>query len=147
MNAFEILINDHRAVEKLFEKIGNSGKSALKTRERLFEKLREELELHTQVEERIFYPEIQKLPGAKELVPDALEEHAEVKQMLRQIAKLSPDQHEWSDRIEELKQAVQHHVKDEEHEMFPAAREEMDEQRAEDLGRRIRQMKKQKASA
>lgn len=114
--------------------------------EQLFAKLREELELHTEIEERLFYPEMKKHPGTKELVGEALEEHGEVKRLLKELAKLSPGEGRWSDMIEELDHAVQHHVREEEEQMIPAARKEISESRANELGWQIEEMK-QKASA
>jgi hemerythrin-like domain-containing protein len=147
MDALQLLIKDHRAVEETFEKIGKAGTTAEKTRERLFEKLRQELELRTQIEEKIFYTEMKRHAATKGLIGEALEEHAEVKQMLLEIRKLSPRSDEWSDRILELKEAGQHHVDEEESKIFPAARNALDEDRLEELGRRMQQMKKEKAAA
>ncbi|HJU17701.1 MAG TPA: hemerythrin domain-containing protein [Stellaceae bacterium] len=146
MDLYQMLIQDHREVDSLFEKIEKSGKGASKTREQLFDKLRQELELHTQVEERIVYPDFKKHEGTREFIGEALEEHGEVKKMLQQLSKMEPGEAEWSTRIEELKQAVQHHVRDEEQKIFPAARKEIGKQEADDLARRVQEMK-QKASA
>lgn len=112
----------------------------------MFGKLGEELELHTEIEERLFYPEMKKHPGTKELVGEALEEHGEVKRLLKELAQLSPREERWSDMIEELDRAVPHHVREEEEQMFPAARKEISESRTNELGRQIEGMK-QKASA
>ena len=146
MDAFQLLSKDHQAVNEVFEKIGRAGKTAGKTRHQLFEKLRQELEIHTQIEEKIFYPEMKKHAGTKDLVGHALEEHDEVKQMLRDLAKLDPQSEEWTDMMLELKEAVQEHVEEEESKMFPAARRELDEARLQELGKRMQEMK-QKASA
>jgi hemerythrin-like domain-containing protein len=119
--------------------IGNNGNS-YSTR------LREELELHTDIEERLLYPEMKRHPETKQLAGEALEEHGEVKRLLKELAKLSPVEERWSDMIEELDHAVQHHVREEEEQMFPAARKEVSEGRANELGRQIEEMK-QKAGA
>ena len=147
MDAFQLLVKDHRSVDEIFEKIGRAGTTAEKTRHQLFEKLRGELELHSQIEEKIFYPEMKKHAATKGFIGEALEEHAEVKQMLREIRKLSPRSDEWTARILELKEAVQQHVEEEESKIFPAARNALDEDRLQELGRRMQQMKKEKAAA
>ena len=146
MDAYQILMKDHRNVEALFEKIEKTDDGQHKEREQLFGKLREELELHTEIEERLFYPEMKKYPGTEELVGEALEEHGEVKRLLKELAKLSPSEERWSDMIEKLDHAVQHHVREEEEQMFPAARKAIGESRADELGRQIEEMK-QKAGA
>lgn len=146
MDLYQMLIKDHRTVDELFEKIEKSGESANKTRQQLFEKLRQELELHTQVEEKIVYPDFQKHSGVKQFIGEAVEEHGEVKKMLTQLGRMEPGAADWSKRIAELKAAVQHHVKEEEQQMFPAARKEVRQEEADDLARRVQEMK-QKATA
>jgi|SRR5579884_1878289 len=146
MDLYQMLIQDHRTVNDLFEKIEKSGARAGKTRQQLFEKLRAELELHTQVEERIVYPDFKKHTGTKEFMGEALEEHAEVKRMLKELGGMEPTAADWSARIEDLKKAVQHHVREEEQKVFPAARKEIGDDEANDLARRVQEMK-QKATA
>ena len=146
MDAYQILMKDHRKVEDLFEQIEQTEDRARGDRQQLFQKLREELELHTEVEERLVYPEMKKHPGTREFAEEALEEHAEVKRLLKEIGELSPDDERWPDMIEELDHAVQHHVREEEEQMFPAARREISESRASELGRQIEEMKENVAA-
>ena len=145
MEAFELLSNDHRSVEKLFAQIEKTDNRGANDREQLFQKLRQELELHTQMEEKIFYPEMKKHKGTKELVEEALEEHGEVKQMLQEIGRLSAEDDQWSEMINELKMSVQHHVQEEEQRMFPAARKALDQSRIDELGRQLQEMKQNNA--
>src|SRR5262249_45661773 len=118
MDAFDILSKDHRTVEQLFARIEKTDNRATNNREQIFQNLREEFELHTQIEEKIFYPEMTKHTATKDLVGEALDEHEEVKQMLREIGKLSAEDEQWSEMVNELKMAVQHHTR-EEGQMFP----------------------------
>jgi iron-sulfur cluster repair protein YtfE (RIC family) len=143
MDLYQMLIQDHRTVDDLFDRIEKSGERAEKTRQQLFDKLRQELELHTQLEERIVYPDFKKHSAVKEFIGEALEEHAEVKKMLREIGRMEPSAAEWSAKIKDLKEAVQHHVHEEEHEIFPTARKEISREEADDLARRVQQMKQQ----
>jgi hemerythrin superfamily protein len=146
MDAIEALSKDHRAVYQLFEQIEKTDNRGVQNRTQLFQELRRELELHTQVEETIFYPEMKKYEATRNLVGEALDEHGEVKQMLQQIGRLSAEDEQWSELINELKLAVQHHVREEEGQIFPAARKELDQTRIDELGQQIQQVK-QKASA
>lgn len=146
MDLYQMLIKDHREVDDLFEKIEKSGEKAYKTKQQLFDKLRQELELHTQVEERIVYPDFQKHAGVKGFIGEALEEHGEVKKMLRELSRMEAGTADWPARIAELKKAVQHHVKEEEQQVFPAARKELGRDEADDLARRVQEMK-EKATA
>jgi hemerythrin-like domain-containing protein len=142
VDAFQHLSEDHRAVERLFEKIEKADSRRAEHREQLFQRLREGLELHAQIEEKIFYPEMKKYTGTNELVGEALEEHGEVKLMLQEIGHLSAEDDQWSEMVNELKLAIQHHVREEENQLFPAAREEIDKSRLDELGAQIREMKR-----
>jgi hemerythrin superfamily protein len=141
MDLFQILSKDHRAVEQIFERIEKVDNRDGAHREQMFHQIRQELELHTQIEEKLFYPELKRHDGTKKLVADALEEHAEVKQMLQEIGTLSVEDDQWSEMINELKMAVRHHVHEEEGQIFPAARQELDQSRIDEIGRQIEEMK------
>src|SRR5206468_12383998 len=141
MDLFELLSQDHREVDELFEKIEKTDNRGARRREQLFQELREELERHTRLEEGIFYPELKGHCDTKELVDEALVEHGEIKQMLREIGRLSAEDDQWSEMVNELKMAVQHHVREEEERTFPAARQELHPGRIDGLGRQTEQMK------
>lgn len=146
MDPYKLLMNDHRSVEHLFERLAKTRDQDAELREELFDSLREELEIHTTIEEQLFYPEMRKHAATKELVGDALKEHSEVKEMLRKLDKLPVAEEAWLGKVDELKRMVQHHVSDEEDKMFPAAQREVPEQRAQELGRQLHEMK-EKATA
>jgi hypothetical protein len=100
------------------------------------------LELHTELEEQIFYPEVEKLAVTKALVADAHQHHAEVKHLLQEAARFSVRDRERSELIREVKLAVQEHVREEEDEIFPAARKRLEPHRIDDLTREVEAMKK-----
>ncbi len=100
------------------------------------------MEVHTVVEESLFYPEMEKYPAIKEAIAEAFDEHAEFEQTLQQISDVPTDKADW---IKQLEGVVQEHVRKEEDKMFPAARKELDESRAEELGRQIIEIKQQKS--
>jgi iron-sulfur cluster repair protein YtfE (RIC family) len=145
MDVYQILMQDHRTVEQIFIEIEQTDDREVERREQLFGKLRTSLEAHTVVEENLFYPEIDKYPAIKELVSEAFDEHAEFEQTLQQISELPTDKADWREMIKELEEVVQEHVHKEEDKMFPAARKELDESRAEELGRQILEMKREKS--
>src|SRR5215813_11156967 len=145
MDALQILAKDHRAVDQLFDQIEKTDNREANRRGQLYRKLRNELELHTELEEELFYPALKEHNDTKALASEALEEHSEVKQMLNEIDNLSAEDDQWSEMINELKMAVQHHMREEEHQLFPAARVRLDEARISELGRKIQEMR-EKAS-
>ena len=146
MDVYQTLLQDHRTIQKIFDEIERSNVSEVEHREQLFGNLREELETHVILEEIIFYPEIDKFPIAGELVDVAFDEHAEFDAILQEISELPVAKADWLERISELKDMVQQHIVNEENRLFPAARKELDDCRAEELGRQIEELK-QKESA
>ena len=141
MDVYQVLMQDHRIVEELFSEIEKSDDREVERREQLFARLRKEFEDHSVVEENIFYPSIEKLLGTKEFVEQSFEEHAGIEAILQEISEMRTNKGDWLEKINELKDVVQRHVHREENKMFPAARKELDESRAEELGRQIPQMK------
>jgi len=141
MDVYQVLMKDHRIVDELFREIEKSDDREVKGREQLFARLRKELEDHTLIEEDIFYPWIEKLPGTKELVEQSFEEHAEFEAILQEVSEMRTNKNDWLEKISELKDVAQRHVRRQEEMMFPAARKELDERLAEELGRQILEMK------
>jgi iron-sulfur cluster repair protein YtfE (RIC family) len=100
MDVYQILMQDHSAVERIFTQIEQTDDRAVKRRERLFGKLRVALEDHTVLEENLFYPEIDKYPAIKELLADAYDEHAEFEEILQEISEVPTNNAEWLERIQ-----------------------------------------------
>src|SRR5262249_3578431 len=127
----------------IFSDIEKTTAAEVRRREQLFADLRKGLETYNVVEENIFYPEIESLSATRELVGDAFDEHAEIDAILQEIAELPTDKDEWPERIPELKVFVKEPARKEKARISPAARNPPDEARAEELGRRIEEMKQQ----
>src|SRR5688572_19228138 len=114
MDIYAYLKKDHRLVKGLMEKTMASSNAS--EREELFDEIREELELHSETEEKTFYKAI-KEKGPKYLQEKeghAVEEHDEIRNLLRDLGKISVDSDEWLILFGELKHAVEHHVHEEE---------------------------------
>ena len=120
-NATQLLRQDHKKVKALFDKF-EQGKAADAKRRFAMQSMNE-LEVHAQVEEEIFYPAVKKAIEARELVDEAKKEHQEAKSLIRQLKKAGDqDEGEGGDfeaKFSELMKAIQHHVEEEEGEMFP----------------------------
>jgi iron-sulfur cluster repair protein YtfE (RIC family) len=141
MNAFELLKQDHDKVAGIFEKLEPTTERALKTREELFAQLKGELDVHTEVEEQIFYPAIKDAEETHEITLEAYEEHNVVKTLLAELDAEPKDTEEWKAKLTVLKENVEHHVEEEEGEMFPKARKVLDKETAEELGTRMEEAK------
>lgn len=138
MNAIELLKQDHNKVSQLFQKVKGSEESE---HEDLFEKIKEELEVHTHIEETCFYPKIKEEPELEDIVLEGIEEHHQAKVFLRELSALTDDSRKFEPKLQVLMESVEHHVQEEEGEMFPKIMELFDEQVLEELGREMEKEK------
>jgi len=133
MNAIELLKADHKVVDGLFQKVEATEESEHPA---LFEKIKAELEVHAHIEEAIFYPKLIE-DGDKDLADltkEGIEEHHEVKMFLREITALADESDKFEPKLTVLMENVQHHVQEEEGEMFQMVEEQFDESILEELG-------------
>jgi hemerythrin superfamily protein len=122
MDAIRLLEASHRKVETLFQQIKLKQTSQPQEAKANFDELYQELSIHTIIEEQVFYPALTKYEGFHDLLEDAFKEHAEARLALSEIAALKPSSNEWRTRLEKLEKEINHHVKDEEEDLFPRAR-------------------------
>lgn len=147
MNAFELLKKDHEKVSGLFKQLEETTERAVKTREELFAKLKEELDIHARIEETIFYPAIKEAKETHEITLEAIEEHNVVRQLLGELESLSVSDETWTAKLTVLKENVEHHVEEEEGEMFKDARKVLSTEEVEELGARMESAKQEQKSA
>jgi hemerythrin superfamily protein len=143
MNAFQLLKEDHQKVSGLFQQIEPTTERAEKTRTELFARLHEELDIHAQIEEKVLYPAIKQAAETREIVLEGFEEHHVVKMLLKELASMPVDTEQWTAKMKVLKENVEHHVEEEEGEMFQKARQVLSEDEINSLGERMEQMKQQ----
>jgi hemerythrin superfamily protein len=139
MDAIELLISDHRKVDGLFQQFERGGNT--QEFEQLFMQLKEELTVHAEIEEKIFYPAVRSNQDTAGLVEEAYQEHATVKQLLQQIATLDNTSTEWGQQMTQVMRDVQHHVQEEESELFPKVRQHFNQDQLQQLGQQLQQMK------
>ena len=139
MNALKVLEQDHQKVKGLFQELGRA--SDQNKRKELFDKIDTELEIHAYIEETVFYPAIEQHEELSEMVAEALEEHQEAKALLEELEEMGPESHEFGSTVQELMEGVEHHVQEEEGEMFPKVREVFDEDELEQLGQELESAK------
>lgn len=145
-NAINVLKEDHRKVRELFAKFGDTSKGAHKTRERLFTDLMTELEIHTQIEEEIFYPALRdaaKNDDQRRLYFEATEEHHLVDLILPEAEAAREDEDVFAAKITVLREVVNHHLKEEEEEMFPLVQKLSDDDQLDELGQALRTRKEE----
>jgi hemerythrin superfamily protein len=147
MNAFTVLKSDHKKVAGILEKIDSTTERGVKTREELFTQLKTELDVHARIEETIFYPVLKKADETRDITLEALEEHRLVKQLLGELETMGKDDEQWTAKFTVLKENVEHHVEEEEGEMFPKARKVLSDEEAETLGTRMEAAKNKELKA
>ena len=141
MDPFNLLKTDHRKVADLFTQMERaSGKKKLD----VFAQIKMELELHTQIEEKIFYPALEKPEETHDLTLEAYEEHDVVKRLLRELGRAKSADEEWEAKAKVLQENVEHHVEEEENELFPKASSALSREEIEKLGDRLATEKERK---
>ncbi len=146
MNAIELLKNDHDVVDKLFQKVDATEESE---HPKIFEKIKAELDVHTHIEETIFYPVLIE-EGDKELADltkEGIEEHRQAKMFLREMANLADESDKFEPKLTVLMEDIKHHVMEEEGEMFKMVKEQFSEERLEELGKELEAEKKKSKAA
>jgi hemerythrin-like domain-containing protein len=142
MDAFQLLKEDHRKVEQLFSELESAtGKAKLD----VFKQIKTELELHTHIEEKIFYPALEEPEETHDLALEAYEEHAVVKTLLKELGRARTANDEWEAQAKVLQENVEHHVEEEENELFKKADSALSEEELEDLTERMIAEKSRKA--
>lgn len=147
MNAFELLKADHKKVSGIFEKLDATTERGVKTREELFTQLKTELDIHAQIEEQILYPVLKEAKETQEITLEAYEEHGVIKTLLGELEALPKDDEMWGAKLTVLKENVEHHVEEEEGEMFKDARKVLSAEQIEALGNKLQAAKEQKKAA
>ena len=149
MNVFELLKQDHQKVSGIFQQIeaAGAGDAAAGQRTQLFAQLKQELDLHAHVEETILYPALKQSAETRSITMEAYEEHQEVKDLLAEIEQTPVDDEEWEALVAELKESVEHHVEEEEGEMFAQARDVLTQEQIDEISQRIEAAKQQQKGA
>lgn len=119
-DATSLLRADHKLVSQLFASYERARSPSKK--QQLVDQICMELTVHAQVEEEIFYPAVKQALKDKELVPEAMVEHATLKALIAQVEGIEPDGEMFDARLQVLSEYVKHHVKEEQDEMFPKAK-------------------------
>jgi hemerythrin-like domain-containing protein len=146
MDAIALLKRDHQTVRQLLKKLESSAENGRAESAALLRQIENELTVHTQIEEEIFYPAFRDaVDGKKEekLYYEALEEHHVVDLIMPEIKNTSRNSEEFPAKAKVLKDIVEHHAEEEESEMFPKARKAMGAAALRELGQRLQERKQQ----
>ncbi len=134
MDAIELLKDDHDKVDRLFQKVKATEEGEHLA---LFEKIKEELDAHTHIEEKIFYPKLREEEELKDIVLEGIEEHHQAKMFLRELSSLTDDSEKFEPKLKVLMEDITHHVQEEEGEMFPKVKKVFDAATLQELGKQM----------
>jgi len=116
---------------ELFAKLADTSESAVKTRERLFSELKEELELLAGLEEQHLFPVLRKHKESKDLVAEAISNNKETRKLLAELERTPKESGEFASKVAELRKAFQRHVRDERNELLPAVLKALSDEEAQ----------------
>ena len=134
MDALRLLKEDHDTIKKIMSHIESTTERGVKTREEFFTKMKGQLEVHEAIEEEILYPALKEHPKAKDLVLEAYEEHNVVDMVMAEIVDTPFDDETWGAKFTVLKENLEHHIEEEESEMFDQCRHVFDPDELQELG-------------
>ncbi len=139
-NAINLLQEDHERVRKLFSELEDTEPAEPEHRRELLDELEREIKIHSMIEEEIFYPAFKVAAEDTEdvrLFYEAAEEHHVVDMILPEVRDADPATPVFDARAKVLRETVEHHVDEEENDMFPTARELMSEDQLQELGNQL----------
>jgi len=134
MNAITMLKTDHDKLKDLLNELETTTERGIKTRQELFATIKGELTVHEMIEEEIFYPALKSHPKAKDIVLEGYQEHHVVDLLMGELESLDVDDEAWGPKAIVMKENIEHHIEEEEGDMFKKARQVFDESELEDLG-------------
>jgi hemerythrin-like domain-containing protein len=141
MNAIELLTSDHREIKDLLSELESTTERGVATRSDLFEKIRRNLTVHEVIEEEIFYPTLKQHPKAKEIVLEGIEEHDVVNILMGELENTPFDDETWGPKAKVMQENIEHHIEEEEGDMFKKARQVFDAEELKQLGAAMEERK------
>ena len=141
MDAMSLLKDDHQKVKKLLAELESTTERGVKTREELFTKVKQDLVVHEAIEEEIFYPALKEHPKTKEIALEGYEEHHVVDTVMAEIEGVAYDDEKWGAKFAVMKENLEHHIEEEEGEMFKQAKQVFDQDELTQLGESMKARK------
>ena len=137
MDALTLLKADHDKVKGMLNTLDDTTERAEVTRTEGLEKLKRELTVHEAIEEEILYPALIEFAKTKDITLEAFEEHHVVDTIMAELEQTPVGDETWAAKLTVMKENLEHHIEEEEDDMFKKARQVMDEAELEELGERM----------
>lgn len=122
MDAIKLLTEDHKNVKNMFKEFENLSDRSKVSKKKIADQICQALILHTQIENEIFYPAARAATKDDDMLDEALVEHDAAKKLIEEITNMDPGDDLYDAKLKVLSEQIDHHVKEEEGEMFPAVR-------------------------
>ena len=146
MDAIQMLKQEHEKAKQVFASI---QKASGEERGKLWAKLKPELKVHEQIEEAGLYGPVAKEAGSKDQKLKEWESHhheevGDLEELIGEISALDPTDEDWLDKVDELQDMLEHHIEEEEGEIWPKIQKVWDRAKLEQAGAQMETLKKQK---
>jgi hemerythrin-like domain-containing protein len=142
-DAIALLEADHRRMEDLMKRGEDTTERAVQGRKDLLDRLTAELNVHELIEEQVLYPALQKHPEAKDIVLEGFQEHHVADLIVKELHEVAADNEQWGAKFKVLKESIEHHIGEEEGEMFRTARAVFSQEELETMGAQMAALKTQ----
>jgi hypothetical protein len=139
-DAVALLEKDHRRFERLLEQGEKTTERARKRRREILRTLATEIVAHERKEEKLLYPALKRHPDARDIVLEGYQEHHVADVLVRELKQMDPTDERWGAKFTVLKESLEHHIEEEEGNMFKKARTALGRDRLEELGRRMQSL-------
>jgi hemerythrin superfamily protein len=121
-DAIAMLVADHKKVKSLFEQFENLSDRSKASKKKIADQICMELSVHAELEEQVFYPAVRGPVHDDDLMDEAIVEHASAKELIAQILEMDPGDDLYDAKVKVLSEQIDHHVGEEEGDMFPKVR-------------------------
>lgn len=146
-DAIALLESDHRRMEDLLKRGEETTERAVQGRRELLDQLTAELTVHELIEEQVLYPALQAHPEAKDIVLEGFQEHHVADLIVKELREVATDNEQWGAKFKVLKENIEHHIEEEEGEMFRTARAVLSQEDLDAMGAQMAAMKAQARTA
>ncbi len=143
MNALTLLKRDHTEIKAMLSDLEDTTERAEKTRTEGLAKMKHELGIHEAIEEEIFYPALKEHPKTKDIALEGYEEHHVVDTIMGELEDVEPSDEVWMAKFSVLKENLEHHISEEEDEMFPKVEQVFEDEELQELGERMQERKEE----
>ncbi len=140
----KLLHQEHEKVKGMLDQLKETDEKGGE-RQELFASLKSDLIPHLRGEEKFFYPVLEEAEETKEKVLESYEEHHVTKMVLGEFGGLSQDDERWKAKVKVLKELVEHHIEEEEKEIFRLAKKALDKEQIQEIAQQIQEQKGESA--